>query len=823
MSAATSGGPRRRRAGLASRPAVATRLQARAGTLTQLRRRRASVYRRGRRQPGRRRLVKALLIALAAMAATGASTVGAVFAGYTAYKSQLPDAATVAGMEPAQDSYVYDAAGNVIHIFHDPGFRHVHVALKDISHWLQRATIDVEDRHFYDEGSWDLPRLVAAGVNNLTHNGATQGASTITEQLAKISLYGGATPPRSIDYKIKEIVLGNEIELNFPQKPGKDQILEMYLNRIYYGNHATGIETAAELFFHKPASALDLAEASLLAGLPKSPGLYNPFACEGTNCINQLAKQRQRDVLSAMVSNGDISLAQEHEAYIEPLTLHLWSDPDAEPNLDPSFVQFLEGWLRDNYGDQYLKPGGWRIYTTLDPGKQALADKTVHDQVNKVANLYNMHDGALVNIDPKTGEVLAMVGAANYDDPSTGQVNFANVPIIPGSTIKLFTYTAAIASGKYNMTTPILDAPYTFPGHYSPFDYDRRWHGTCELKQCLGNSFNMPAVKVEYSLGIDYVTNLEIAMGVKSLGDVKNRPAPTQWAATLGSLSYGIKLVELADGAATIADMGIHHDPVPATKIVDGVSGRTIFKYDPIAAGHRVIPDNVAFIMNEITSNDNNRLREFGAHGPLTLGDRRVSAKTGTADYFLDNLTVGWTPDLLTAVWVGNGTRSCLDQTSQASVTRVKSAMARGDIIEAGQSDAGIGYPFSPGDLKHYGVKPVNGNCGHLDGIVSGYSGAAPIWHQFMDTALKGTPKNWYARPADIVASGSGDDANFFLPGAQNPTSGCFYWGPAPDPSNPCTYSGTAPPPGYVAPAPPSPEAVVPTPRPKPCKKPPCG
>ena len=242
-------------------------------------------------------------------------------------------------------------------------------------------------------------------------------------------------------------------------------------------------------------------------------------------------------------------------------------------------------------------------------------------------------------MDPRTGEVYAIVGSYDYNDPEIGQQNMAlagwnsnGVGISPGSSIKLFTYAAAIASGKYTMTTPILDAPYTFPvpgGHgYSPLDYDRRWHGTCELKACLGNSFNMPAVKVEYSLGIDYISNLEIAMGVKSIGDKDNRPAADQWAATLGSLSYGIKLIDLADGASTIANMGVHHDPMPVTKIVDAVSGRTIFKYDPIAAGHRVIPENVAFIMNEITSNDSNRLREFGAHGPLTLGDRRVSAKS---------------------------------------------------------------------------------------------------------------------------------------------------------------------------------------------------
>jgi len=349
---------------------------------------------------------------------------------------------------------------------------------------------------------------------------------------------------------------------------------------------------------------------------------------------------------------------------------------------------------------------------------------------------------------------------------------------------------------------------------------------------------------VEYAVGIDYVTNMEIAMGVNSInqkgggggGGGTNRPGPVNWAATLGSLDYGIKLVDLADGAATIADMGVHHEATPVTKIIDNLSGRTLFKYDPIGSGRRVVPENVAFIMNEITSNDSNRLREFGSHGPLTfcdtsIGDapaecaRRVSAKTGTADYFLDNLTVGWTPDLLTAVWVGNSTRNCLQSKDYATVNH---AVARGNVVEPEQRTVvpPSSYPSSPHDVAHYGLKPVASDhgCGHLDGIVSGYSGAAPIWHQFMYNALKGTPKAWYTRPADIVASGPGDDADFFIPSSTTSVpNGCFYWGTAPDPNNPCTYTGTEPPAGYVPPTPgPAEPAPTTAPAPRLCKHPPC-
>ena len=754
-----------------------------------VRRRRANLHR-----PRRRHRLRTLVILLTILASIAGALVAALFVAYASYRSQLPDAATVAAMEPPIDSHVYDAQGNLIAVFSDQGSRHVHASLDDISRWARLATVDVEDRHFYSEGSWDLPRLIKAAWDNIRHT-STSGASTITEQLAKISFFN--SPERSIDYKVKEIVLGNELDANFT----KDQILEMYLNRVSYGNHAIGIETASELYFLKPAKDLDLAQSAMLAGLPQSPDLLDPLYHDATTTVNPESKTRQRTVLQAMVTNLDITQAQADAAYAEPLTYHSWSESD--PNVYPDVTDYVTRWLNTNFGSTYIDPGGWDIYTTIDPTKQVAAETQLHNGIAAIRNGHNAKDGAIVNIDPKTGKVLALVGTWDYNDPTVGETDMALTPRSPGSTIKLFTYSAAIASHLFTMTTPILDAPVHLspgPGQgvYSPLDYDRKWHGTCEVKACLGNSLNVPAVKVEAAVGIPYITNLEIAAGLTSLNNPNNRPGPLFYAATLGSLPYGITPLELADGAATIADLGVHHDPSPVDHIVSRLTGKNVFTLNPDSSARQVVPANVAFIIDEITSNDANRVMDFGPHGDLTLPDRRVSAKTGTAEFFLDNWTVGWTPDLVSTVWVGNPYNSCLRTQDRATMQR---DINRGNLLYTGQT---VNDPFSPQDLAHYGLKPINNACGHLDNS-SGITGAAPIWHKDMVQILKGVKPDWYTIPKDIVQVGTGDDADFFLPGTQNSTTnptggGCYYWGPAGSPVPPglppdCPYVGTSPPP----------------------------
>ncbi|MEO8898065.1 MAG: transglycosylase domain-containing protein [Candidatus Dormibacter sp.] len=752
------------------------------------RRRRANL-----RRPHQRHRLRILVIAVTVLASISAALVGATFIAYASYRTQLPDAATVAAMEPPLDSHVFDSKGNLIAVFNDNGVRHVHATLDNISQFAKLATIDVEDRHFYSEGSWDLPRLVKASWDNLRHTNSS-GASTITEQLAKISFFNA--PDRSLDYKIKEIVLGNELDSNFT----KNQILEMYLNRVPYGNHAIGIETAAELYFFKSAKDLDLAQSAMLAGLPQSPTVYNPVLDNGANT---LAKQRQKVVLAAMVSNGDITQKQADAAYAEPLTFHSWAE--SQPNSYPSITNYVTRWLNFNYGSTYINPGGWDIYATVDPALQKAAQTAVHNTIAVNSSLHNTHDGALVNLDPKTGKVLAMVGAWNYNDSEEGYLNMALSPRSPGSAIKLFTYTAAIASHQFTMTTPIQDTPIHIPGSaYSPQNYDRKLHGTCVVKTCLGNSLNIPAVKVEVATGIPYITSLEVAAGITSyaspyVSQGGDRPGPTDYSATLGG--FPVTPLELADGAATIADLGVHHDPSPVDHIIVRGAGQTVFKLDPNATARRVVPENVAFIINQIVSNDANRVMDFGAHGPLTLPDRRVSAKTGTAEYFNDNWTIGWTPDIVTAVWVGNPSGSCLAPADRA---KMQNAINRGHVLFSNMT---IDFPFSPLDLAQYGLKPnprIATSCGHLDNS-DGVTGAAPIWHNDMVAATaRFSASDWYAMPKDVVQVGTGDNADFFLPGSQaTPGNGtCYYWGPAgtppPPPSSPdaapCVYTGTGPP-----------------------------
>jgi penicillin-binding protein 1A len=765
------------------------------------RRRRAGIHR-----PKKGHRLRIAVIVLTVLASLAGGMVAAIFVGYASYRSQLPDAATVAAMEPSLDSHVYDSAGNLIAVFSTSGSRHVHASLDDISLYARLATIDVEDRHFYSEGSWDLPRLIKAGWDNLRHT-STSGASTITQQLAKISFFN--SPDRSLDYKIKEIVLGNELDANF----SKNQILEMYLNRVPYGNHAIGIETAAELYFFKPAKDLDLAQSAMLAGLPQSPSFYNPLIHDAWTTVNPDAKDRQRVVLAAMVTNGDISKAQADAALAEPLTFHDWRESTPDPY--PSVTDYIQLWLDTNYGSAYITPGGWDIFATIDPVKQKAAQNALTSTLAPLRVSRNAKDGAVVNIDPKTGKVLAMVGARDYNDPDVGQTNMALHQRSPGSTIKLFTYSAAIASHLFTMTTPILDAPIHLspgPGQvYSPLNYDLAWHGTCVVKTCMGNSLNVPAVKVEVATGIPYITNLEIAAGLTSMDDPNNRPCPTCYAATLGSLAYGLTPLELADGAATIADLGVHHDPTPVDHIIDRSTGKAVFSFNPDATARRVVPENVAFIISEITSNDANRVMDFGANGPLTIPKIRVSAKTGTAQFFLDNWTVGWTPDLVSTVWVGNPYPSCLKNTDR---TIMKNAIDHGRVLYSGMT---VNDPFSPQDLASYGLKPRNNACGHLEGS-TGITGAAPIWNADMRAALKGTKPSWYTVPKDVIQVGTGDNADFYLPGTQYASSGCFYYAPAPTPvpsgvPADCQYGGlTAPPKPTPKPTP----GAGPTPTPAP-------
>jgi 1A family penicillin-binding protein len=616
----------------------------------------------------------------------------------------LPVVTGISSSGLPQDMLIFDRRGNLLADVGDQGDHRIVVPLSYISPNVINATIAVEDHTFYSNSGVDPGAVLRAALADYSQRGFKQGGSTISQQLVK-QLFIGPHPDNSIQRKAKEAVLA--LELN--RRYSKSQILEMYLNTIFYGSQTYGIEAAARSYFQTNAHDLNLAQASMLVGLPQAPTQYNPL-------INlPAAKKRQLDVLKAMVENHFITQKDADAAYATKLQIH----PPVNHFEAPYFVDYVLKTLRQQYkilpGDRH----GYRVYTSLDLNLQHIAEQVVRDQIAQKGNFYNFHDAALVSMDPKTGEILAMVGGNDYNRPG-GWINMADQPRQPGSTFKIYTYTAAIESRKFNMTTPILDAPLVFPTWggtsgfepYIPLNYDLRYHGVLPLKMAMGNSLNIPAVKTELRVGIPNVLSAARRMGVTHLTQPDENYSLSL---TLGG--YEVTPIDMATGVSTLATLGVRHMPAPLLSIKDA-TGRDVFTYDPSKNETRAISQEVAFIIASIMSDDRNRCMSFGCHGDLTLPGRHVAAKTGTTQAFRDNWTVGFTPTLATAVWIGNPDNTPLSHNS------------------------------------------------------TGIVGAAPIWHKFMQQALAGTPDQWYPKPAGVHQVGE----NFFLPGTENVRSQVLAW-----------------------------------------------
>ncbi len=616
----------------------------------------------------------------------------------------LPSVSGLSATGLPQDMLIYDRHGNLLADIGDQGDHRIVVPLGYISPNLINATIAIEDHSFYTNAGVDPTGIVRAALTDYASHGFKQGGSTISQQLVK-QLFIGPHPDNSIQRKAKEAVLALEMNKRY----SKNQILELYLNTIFYGSQTYGIEAASRSYFQTDAHDLTLAQASMLAGLPQAPTQYNPL-------VNlSAAKKRQHEVLQSMVLYHFITQAQADQAYATKLSIY----PPTNHYQAPYFVDYVLKTLRQQYHITPSDRRGYRVYTTLDLNLQHMAEQVVRDQIAQKGNYYNFHDAALVSEDPRTGEILAMVGGNNYNTPG-GYINMADTTRQPGSTFKIFTYTAAIESRKFNMITPILDAPLVFPTWggvsgfepYIPLNYDLRYHGVLPLKMAMGNSLNIPAIKTELRVGIPAVLDMARRMGVTHL----NQPDENySLSLTLGG--YEVTPLDMLTGASTLADMGVRHMPAPLLAIKDA-AGRDVFAYDPATNQFRAITPQVAYIMGAIMSDDRNRCMEFGCHGDLTLPGHQVAAKTGTTQDFHDNWTIGFTPTLATAVWVGNPNNQPLSHNS------------------------------------------------------TGIVGAAPIWHKFMLQALAGVPNQWYAQPAGLDKIGG----NYFLPGTENVKSMVLAW-----------------------------------------------
>src|SRR3989440_1695920 len=441
------------------------------------------------------RLVVLLVIAIPSLIITSPGSV--------AFADKWPDPTQVTSSVP-EDTLIYASDNKTLLAdLHPPGYQNYYEALPDMGTLLPEAVISIEDRNFYSEPGIDPQGIVRASMVDLQSHAKVEGASTITQQLVKLRLVGNEA---TLDRKMREALLAFQIERRYT----KDQILEWYLNSVFFANTAWGTAAASKMYFHTTTNKLDLAQASMLAGIIRGPTLYNPLV----NWTS--AKQRQKTVLDAMIRDGRITAADAAKAFAEDISPPAHMFMPSNQAVAPSFVRYVTSILINQFGAEATYSGGMRVVTTLNPRLQDLAQRDVSQNIAKL-RYRNVTQGALVSLDPTTGAIIAMVGSAN-PNAYGGQYNLAVwPPRNPGSSMKIYTYTAAIASGKYTMTTPIADSRFSYrePGStevYTPRNYDGRYHGTCQLQACMGNSLNIPAVKVELGVGVSSVVQMARAM-----------------------------------------------------------------------------------------------------------------------------------------------------------------------------------------------------------------------------------------------------------------------------------------------------------------------
>jgi len=504
------------------------------------------------------------------------------------------------------------------------------VPLNAVAWDLRHATIAIEDKDFYNHGAVNPVRMVAAGVYDILHQQAAQGGSTITQQLVKNYLLNASASSRSLDRKARELVLSFELERQYT----KDQILEMYLNTIFYGNQSFGVEAASQTYFGTSAGRLDLAQSAFLAGLPQRPSYLNPFLTEGY----VHARGRQRDVLDAMVRDGYITAAAADKAYAEDLGPKLTAAHQASvgqrASLAPHFVDYVWNELEQRYDPGYLLRAGLKIVTTLDPKTQSLAQQAVHDGIARYAKSNKVNNGAMLVMNPHTGEVLAMVGSADYSNADIGgQVNYTVAPRQPGSSFKPYTYITALMNG-WTPASPLDDSngAHAFPG-YPVHDWDGHELGTITLRDSLQKSRNISSVHLFKDVGIQNVFATARSLGIST-------PLDPSLPTTLGASE--LRMIDHLSAYSAFANGGHRVRPLDVLEVRDA-AGALLESNPPQAdAGERVLPASATYLLTDILK---------GAVKP-SMGFP-VAAKSGTTTDFKDAWYIGYTSDLAVASWMG--------------------------------------------------------------------------------------------------------------------------------------------------------------------------
>lgn len=597
--------------------------------------------------------------------------------GTWAFSIDLPSPDRLTQRSIPQSTEIYDRNGKLLYQVYRDQNRTL-VSLEDIPQVVIDATLAAEDRNFYQHGGIDFRGMAYAAYQTLVV-GRVQGGSTITQQLVKQTLL---SDKRTLDRKIKEAILSMRLE----QQYTKDEILQMYLNEVPYGGEVYGIKAAAKTYFNKELDQLTLHEAALLAGLPQSPTNYSPFTHP------QMASERQSHVLNLMAEAGFITQSQADEA--KPMEL-VYASPEVLINA-PWFTLWVKAQLEEQYGRQMVEEGGLRVTTTLDLEKQKIAEEEIAFQLDRLAVAgANAHQAALLSMDPKSGEVVSMVGSRDYfDREAEGNVNGTLAWQQPGSSIKPFVYLTGFMSNKITPATMLDDKRTVFDAGagqppYIPKESDGKYWGPMLVRDALANSRNIPTVQVMEKIGVPAMVTTATKAGIPNYDNNQGNFGL--------SLSLGageVRMIDLAAAYSTLANNGIYRQPVSILK-VETADGQLLQEYQPEPAENQIDP-RYSYLITNILSDNKARQRLFGPGNQLELNNRPAAVKTGTTDDNRDAWTVGYTPDLVTAVWVGN-----------------------------------------------FDNVPMNG--------VMGATGATPIWHYYMERALAGTPISNFSRPNGLV------------------------------------------------------------------------
>jgi len=605
------------------------------------------------------RLKKTLLSTILGMAMAILLGMGILAVGYARIAATLPPPNELRDRANTfKTTSIYDRDGNLIYeVFPPDSGRRTMAPLADISPQLINATLAVEDPNFYQHPGVD-PVGVARALYYIFRREATRpGGSSLVQQLVKLTYLSSQ---KSMARKIKEAVLSLEISRRY----SKDDILEIYLNHIFYGNLAYGAEAAAQTYFGKHASDLTLAEASLLAGIPQYPGQYDPYTHWNAT------RNRQADVLRLMVEHGFITPQEATRAW---LTYDGKTPAEAlhRPLADfryPHFVLMVREELEATYGPEVVAKGGLRVYTTLDPQLQNAAEDAVARGVTSLQKR-NAHasNAALVALDPESGEVLALVGSADFNNETIkGRVNMAVTPRQVGSTMKPLDYLATFEMPEdyWTPATIVMDERTKFPDGpgrppYIPRNYDGRFHGAVSVRSALANSYNIPAVKALQHAGIPALKDLARRMGISTL-------TRDDYGLALSLGSGEISLLEMVNAFAAFDNGGLRLEPHLITRVETQDGDLLADNTHPYAA--RAFTPEHAFLITAILSDYQARRPAFGREARwLELPDRPVAAKTGTTNDWRDGWTIGYTPQLVAGVWVGNADNSSMNHLSGVS------------------------------------------------------------------------------------------------------------------------------------------------------------